>query len=144
MSEQLFHVGIKAIAQNGQGEVLLVGARAQTKGAKRLDLPGGRMEPNETLLQTLDRELREEVGLSYIGEPRQIAATLSTIQIPDPQGARALLLVVYSVTLSSGPIVLGNEEETYLWLKPHEASKALRSKYDAAFCALVDSMEDTA
>lgn len=140
MSEQLFHVGIKAIAQNKRGEILLVGSRSQTEGTAHLDIPGGRMESNETLLQTLNRELREEIGLGYVGEPKQITATLSTIQIPDPQGARALLLVVYSVTLASDQIVLGDEEETYAWLSASDAAKALRFKYDAAFCELVESL----
>lgn len=140
MSEQLFHVGIKAIAQNKRGEILLVGSRSQTEGTAHLDIPGGRMESNETLLQTLNRELREEIGLGYVGEPKQITATLSTIQIPDPQGARALLLVVYSVTLASDQIVHGDEEETYAWLSASDGAKALRFKYDAAFCELVESL----
>ncbi len=134
MSEQLFHVGIKAVVQNEHGELLLVGAHGQGQDAPRLDLPGGRMEANETFLQTLDRELREEIGVTYTGEPKLIATTLAQIQIADPHGARALVLVAYSVTLAEGPIVLGDEEEVYAWLSPSEAADKLRFKYDVAFC----------
>lgn len=144
MSEQLFHVGIKALVRNARGEILLVGSHGRTQDAPRLDLPGGRMEPGETLLQTLKRELREEIGLTYTGEPVQITTTLAHLQIPDPHGARALLLVVYAVTLEDGPIVPGDEEEIYAWLPPSEAAKALLFKYDEAFCAFIGALGENA
>lgn len=140
MSEQLFHVGIKAIVQNEHGDVLLVGRRSRSQNAPHLDLPGGRMEPNESFLQTLDRELREEIGVSYAGEPKQVAATVSRIDIPDPLGTRALVLVVYFVRLTSTTIVLGDGEEVSAWLPPKKAAEALSSKYDENFCAVIAAL----
>lgn len=140
MSEQLFHVGIKALVRNKRGEILLVGSQDKTSGQSRLDLPGGRMEPGETLLQTLDRELREEIGVSYVGEPTQYVATLSRIRIASPKGARGLVLVVYLVTLESEAFTLGSEEDTYAWLEPYEAAKALGSKYDELFCRQISAI----
>jgi len=138
--EQLFHVGIKALVRNERGEILLVGSRGPGSGTPHLDLPGGRMEPNETLFQTLDRELLEEIGLSYSGEPTMFASTLARIQILDPQGPRALLLIVYTVTLKEGSVTLGDEEEVSEWLSPTEAAEKLCFKYDEVFCAQVAAL----
>lgn len=140
MSEQLFHVGVKALARNKRGEILLVGSHDKTSGQSRLDLPGGRMEPGETLLQTLDRELREEIGVSYADEPKQYVTTLSRIRIASPEGARGLVLVVYLVSLENETVILGAEEDRYEWLAPDEAAKALGSKYDEAFCRQIGAL----
>ena len=140
MSEQLFHVGIKALVRNEHGEILLVGSRGSGSSARHLDLPGGRMEPNETFLQTLDRELLEEIGLSYIGEPKMLTTTLARIQILDPQGPRALLLVIYAVTLADGTMALGDEEEVSAWFSPSDAAEKLRFKYDETFCTQIATL----
>ena len=50
-----------AVVQNGRGELLcVVRAREPRKGT--LDLPGGFVDPGESLTEGLARELREEVG----------------------------------------------------------------------------------
>jgi len=143
MSEQLFHVGIKALVRNERGEILLVGSRGSGSKPSHFDLPGGRMEPNETFLQTLDRELLEEIGISYRGEPTMITTTLARIQILDPQGPRALLLIVYAVTLKEGTITLGDEEEVSTWLSPVEAAEKLRFKYDDVFCSQIVTLGES-
>lgn len=38
------------------------------------DIIGGRINPGSPLLENLKREIREEVGLEYIGEPKLVAA----------------------------------------------------------------------
>lgn len=56
------HLGIYAVIQNNPGELLLV---EKTRGlyAKKLDLPGGKMEHGESFKKSLSRELMEEVGI---------------------------------------------------------------------------------
>ena len=44
MAEALFQIGIKALIQNESGALLL---RCNSSG--RWDIPGGRMEPGETI-----------------------------------------------------------------------------------------------
>ena len=54
MAEQLFQVGVKALVRDETGQILLV--RETTHEQSYWDIPGGRMEPGEDLLQTLERE----------------------------------------------------------------------------------------
>lgn len=55
------HFGVYAVIVKG-GQILLV---EKTRGpyAGLLDLPGGRLEPGETLEKALVREVKEETGL---------------------------------------------------------------------------------
>ena len=60
MSEQIFHVGIKALIQNDDGEVLLILNRFPDR--ELWDIPGGRMDEGEEIIDTLKRELKEEIS----------------------------------------------------------------------------------
>lgn len=60
MAEQLFQIGIKAVAQNNQGQILLLAVPQWGDSPAHWDLPGGRMEPGEDFMQTLRRELQRK------------------------------------------------------------------------------------
>ena len=55
-------VGVGAIVFDDAGRVLLV-ERGKPPGAGLWSIPGGRLEPRETLAQAVAREVREETGL---------------------------------------------------------------------------------
>jgi len=55
-------VGVGAIVFDDAGRVLLV-ERGRPPGAGLWSIPGGRLEPRETLAQAVAREVREETGL---------------------------------------------------------------------------------
>ena len=55
-------VGVGAIVFDDAGRVLLV-ERGRPPGAGLWSVPGGRLEPRETLAQAVAREVREETGL---------------------------------------------------------------------------------
>ena len=55
-------VGVGAIVFDDAGRVLLV-ERGKPPGVGLWSLPGGRLEPRETLAQAVAREVREETGL---------------------------------------------------------------------------------
>lgn len=54
------HVGVYAIVVRANTLLLVAKTRGPYKG--KYDLPGGRMEPGESSLQALSRELLEETG----------------------------------------------------------------------------------
>jgi 8-oxo-dGTP diphosphatase len=55
-------VAVGAFVFDPEGRVLLV-ERGQPPGAGLWTVPGGRLEPGETLAQGVAREVREETGL---------------------------------------------------------------------------------
>jgi 8-oxo-dGTP diphosphatase len=55
-------VGVGAIVFDAEGRVLLI-ERGKPPGAGLWSVPGGKLEPGETLAQAVAREVREETGL---------------------------------------------------------------------------------
>lgn len=58
MDPRNFHVGIKGLVFNDQSQLMLI---EEEDG--RWDLPGGRIEQGEQILQALAREVQEEMGV---------------------------------------------------------------------------------
>lgn len=59
-------LGVRAAVLDGEGRVLLV-RHSYTPG---WHMPGGGVEPGETLLEALAKELREEAMIAFASEPR--------------------------------------------------------------------------
>lgn len=137
MAEQLFQIGIKGLIRNKAGEILLLKIPAWSGNPSHWDLPGGRMDPGETFVQTLRRELKEEISVDYAGEPKHLATVLSNITIPVEGGRVPLVLMAYEVELPEGAeIRLGDDEpeEAFDWFEPKRAAELLIQKYSPEFC----------
>jgi ADP-ribose pyrophosphatase YjhB (NUDIX family) len=65
-TEEIVHVA--ALIQRG-GRLLMVEAQGPDDLVRSWVLPGGRVEPGESLVEGLTREVREETGLILEGEP---------------------------------------------------------------------------
>lgn len=142
--EQHFQIGVKGLARNAQGEVLMVYIPSWEGNPAYWDLPGGRMNPGETFLDTLGRELREEIGTSYVGNPKQLMAVLTPITIPVAGERVPLTLVIYEVQLPEDvAIVLDPEsgETDYAWFDPAEAAENLAIKFSPDFCDMVRALQ---
>lgn len=60
--KKLFQVSIKALITDDNGRLLLIKETTE-KWGEWWDLPGGRIEHGENILDTLTRECREELGI---------------------------------------------------------------------------------
>ena len=143
MSEQLFQIGIKAVAQNADGHILLLAVPQWDDNPAHWDLPGGRMEPGESFDQTLRRELKEEIGVDYDGPIEHMATVLSNITIPVGDTRVPLVLMPYKVVLAADTEVVldpNGAEQEYEWCDPTIAAERLLRKYPADFCDAIRSL----
>jgi 8-oxo-dGTP pyrophosphatase MutT (NUDIX family) len=143
MTEQLFQIGIKAVAQNASGEILLLAVPQWDDNPAHWDLPGGRMEPGEDFMQTLRRELQEEIGLSYDGPAEHMATVLSNITIPVGNARVPLILMPFKVKLPSDAIITldpNGPEQEFEWCSPAVAAERLQRKYPKEFCDAIEGL----
>lgn len=143
MAEQAFQVGVKGLIRNGDGQILMVHIPEWRGNPAYWDLPGGRMNPGESFLETLTRELTEEIGVSYAGVPRQLSTLLTTITIPVGDTRLPLMLVIYEAELPAGAtITLDPEsaEDEYRWFVSADAADALAFKFSDEFCDVVRTL----
>lgn len=106
-------VGVKIVIQNAKGQCLLL-HRASGKYADvktdRWDIVGGRINPGQTLLENLKREVKEETGLDIIGAPKLVAA-----QDILKNAGRHVVRLTY-IGQAEGEIKLDpNEHDQYQW-----------------------------
>ncbi len=64
MSEKITRIAIHVLVRNDDGEILLHKRQNTCWGERRWDCPSGKLEYNELIEETAERELMEETGLS--------------------------------------------------------------------------------
>lgn len=89
-------VGTGAVILNDEGQVLLV-LRKKDPEIHKWSIPGGKVDPFETLESTVVREVEEETGL--IVEVERLLCTDETIA---PEQDRHLLSLIYNVRYTGG------------------------------------------
>lgn len=72
------YVAQKALLVNPQGKVLVVKSSRPNGAGDWWDFPGGQMEPGETPLETLEREVCEEIGVSIDSSKSRLFYSLTT------------------------------------------------------------------
>jgi ADP-ribose pyrophosphatase YjhB (NUDIX family) len=89
----VLQVGVKILFKNSEGKYLL--ARRNPKKYPEVgpqwDIIGGRIEAGSSLLDNLKREINEEVGLNYMGDPVLVAAQ-DIIRAPEKHVVRLTYL----------------------------------------------------
>ena len=136
MKEKLFHVGVKALIEDEQGRVLLLKAPAWEKGniEAHWDIPGGRIQEGGDVADTLEREIKEETGISGLESSKFITAVISNHQIKYEDQMLGLVLMIYEVKVPSGSnITLSHEHTAFEWVDKKEAAKRLSDKYPSEF-----------
>jgi len=138
MAEQLFQVGVKALVRNKEGKLLLEGQKRAPDKPVTYDIIGGRIDANESILQTLYREMQEEIGAGYVGTPEIFATTLTKLG-PVVHGQEVgLVIIVYTVSLPA--LNISSHNPLLKWLTPAEAAKEIAFKYDDDFCRKVAAL----
>ncbi len=89
-------VGTGAVILNDEGQVLLV-LRKKDPEIHKWSIPGGKVDPFETLAHTIVREVEEETGL--VVEVERLLCTDESIQ---PEQDRHLLSLIYKVRYTGG------------------------------------------
>lgn len=108
----MYQVGVKGIIFNPDNKVLVM-----LKNKKKIwDVPGGRTSRGENLLQSLDRELKEEI-LNL--KEYKIIKILNASKIENAN----LVLIYYKIEADIGNINLSEEHEAYRWVTYEDIDK---------------------
>lgn len=116
-------VGVKVLIQNDRSEYLFIQRSIAMPGETEphWDIPGGRINPDEGLVDALVREVNEETGLGLVGAPQLIAAQDIFVQGKDLHVVR----LTYGVK-GVGNVRLSDEHLEYSWwTKPEVLTKNL-------------------
>lgn len=102
-----------------RGPLVLLARRAANPGAGLWSLPGGRVEPGETLAEAAARELMEEVGVE--AEIVGLAAARDII-VRDREGELKahFVVIAHAARWRAGEPVPGAEAAEVGWFRPHE------------------------
>ena len=112
---KIIHVVAGALA-DGRGRVLVTRRPEGVHQGGRWEFPGGKLEPGETPLAGLERELAEELGI-------RVLASRPLIRIHHDYGDRRVLLDVHRVTVFAGTPV-GREGQPLDWRQPRDMDPA--------------------
>lgn len=136
-----FHIGAKALIFNNENKVLLL---ERDHPIKKIywDIPGGRVQKDESIRETLLRELREEIGLETSEAFHPFGMFLTDIRIPVQDGSVGLIFSIFKCHLSNkfSPI-LSKEHINFEWLDPLHASDRLKKQYSSEFIEKLNSLQ---
>ncbi|MHB8892850.1 MAG: NUDIX domain-containing protein [Candidatus Limnocylindrales bacterium] len=115
-------VAAKGVVQRSDGSILLI---RRSPGSKfdpgRWELPGGKMDPGERLVDALVREVREETGLK-VGGPRPIHVSHFS---KEPFWVTCVTFVCASF---EGDVQLSREHDAYAWVLPADRGGRLLAR----------------
>jgi 8-oxo-dGTP diphosphatase len=114
--DPVIHV-VAAAVMDAAGRVLIAQRPAGKHMAGGWEFPGGKLEPGEERLAGLERELREELGISLIGTPRPL------IRVRHAYTSREVLLDIWVVKRYSGE-ARGLDGQALRWCTQDELETA--------------------
>jgi len=109
---------VAAIAFDERGRVLLV-RRGDPPDQDVWSVPGGRLEPGETVVAAVAREMAEETGL--LVEVRELVAAVDWIEhAPDGELLRHFVILDHLVEVLGGQLAAGDDAAEARWFAPEE------------------------
>lgn len=103
---------VAAVLRDVRGRILLARRTAGRDLAGAWEFPGGKVEPRETPLQALARELHEELGI-------RIGPAEPLIAVPQAYPDKRIVLDVYTVETYEGT-PKGREKQALAWSPPEK------------------------
>lgn len=111
-----FHVGVKAVIVK-DAKILLV--KHKVRGT--WNLPGGRIDENESIEQTLRRELKEELGLRSDVVIGDVVYAFRDPSLTFSEG-NGVVLIAYKVSLADHEVLVTSDEHTEVaWMSFDDA-----------------------
>lgn len=116
MKANRLFVAAKACIVNDANEVLVIRESSQYEDSTNVrgyDVPGGRMNMDETLEEALRREVREEVGLSITA-----CELIDAYDTFNQKGDEVwhVVRLYYKVRCEPGEVVLSKDHDEYKWV----------------------------
>lgn len=135
MSTKPFVIAPKALVCNKDGKCLFL-RRSQSSRhfAGQWEMPGGKMDPGETLEACLLRETKEETGLDIRLNRVLGAAEGATEKF------RLAYIILSATIVGAGPVTLSDEHDACEWFSPKQA---LQLDLCPAFIPFVQSLAST-
>jgi 8-oxo-dGTP diphosphatase len=104
---------VGAVAFDADGRVLLV-RRGHPPDQSAWSVPGGRIEPGETVTQAVAREMAEETGL--VVDVVGLVAAIDWIERgPDGEVRRHFVILDHLVELRGGELAAGDDADEAAW-----------------------------
>lgn len=135
--EDSFHLGVKTIIKNSEGQILILEVK---KGAKHYwDLPGGRVQKGEQPEITALREVMEETGINTLQNLCHKGMIKSCVRIPvNSESTVGLIFSFYTAYVENTDVILSVEHHSYQWVTQEKALELLTVTYGESFAVLVD------
>ncbi|MFB6226181.1 MAG: NUDIX domain-containing protein [Candidatus Paceibacteria bacterium] len=102
---------------NYEGKILILRESEEYKGkdAGDWDIPGGRIKPGESPIESLRREIREETNLSVqVGEPFYIASWEPRVNGEQWQ----IIGTTLKCNTNTNKVSLSKDHDKYKWIEP--------------------------
>ena len=122
MKEPKFFIATKGLIVQDRKVLIIREACSYSEGtnAGRYDLPGGRLNPGENFMASLEREILEETGLTiWIGDPIAVDEWRPVVKGEPWQ----IVGIFFECRTKSNKIVLSTDHSEYEWIDPKEHKK---------------------
>lgn len=130
----ILQVGVKALLRGPDGRYLLVrrNPKKYPEVGPKWDIIGGRIDPGATLLENLRREIREEVKLELLDEPKLVAAQ-DILRVPGKHVVR----LTYTASIQGEP-ALDDDHLEFRWFSLDQIKSMDEQELDVFFKELLD------